>query len=152
MKKSILLFVFVIVIGFVGYFYESVSANTASPTAKCAIMKFEKEYEFSKAVFIGEVLKIEKDGNARIFEFRVKRFWKGIDSKTVKVRVNERPSYQAQYKVGGRYLVFAKAKEEDDTLWDGRCSRSRDLAGFGGEVEEDIKKLGEAKTCVSLES
>ncbi len=150
MKKLIVLFVLVISIGSISFSDLTVSGAPAPLSAKCAIMNFEKEYEFSKAVFVGEVLKVEKDGNAKNFEFRVEKFWKGIESKTVEVRVNERARYQAQFKVGGKYLVFAKGNEDDGTLWDGRCSRSKDLKGYGGAVEEDLKKLGEAKTCVDL--
>ena len=128
---------------------DSVSAKLVAE-ARCAIPTFDKEYKASKAVFVGKVVGMKKDGNAKIFKFKVEKFWKGVDSKTLSVKVHENPRYQAQYKVDGRFLVFAK-HNEDMGLWDGRCSRSKDIEGFGGIVKEDLKKLGEAKTCISLE-
>ncbi|MCB1023528.1 MAG: hypothetical protein KDB79_04005 [Acidobacteria bacterium] len=125
---------------------KSVAAETV--LAKCAMLKFDAEYKNSKAVFVGKVIAIEKDGDSRIFEFEVQKFWKGIDSKTVKVSVYENMRFQAQFKVDREYLVFAKGSDSG-ILWDGRCSRSRDLAGFGGEVDEDLKSLGDAKKPVN---
>ena len=127
-----------------------VEARNETTIAKCAIMNFEKEYERSKAVFVGKVVKIEKDGNTKIFTFKVKKFWKGVDRKTVKVSVGERARFQSPYKVDGKYLVFAKESEEGK-LRDFRCSRSRDLNGFGDMAKEDLKKLGKGKTCIDLD-
>jgi hypothetical protein len=129
--------------------YSVVGAMPERTAPKCAIMKFEKEYEYSKAVFVGKVLNIRKDGNKKIFKFAVKKYWKGIESKTVVVAVNENPRFQAQFQIDGEYLVFAK-DDEAGGLFDGRCSRSKDLEGFGQAVKEDLEKLGEAKTCIEL--
>jgi len=124
---------------------KGVSAVGRAETAKCATMTFEKEYEQTKAVFLGEVLNARKEGDKSIFEFRVKKYWKGIARRNVIVEVNEYARYQAQFKIGGKYLVFARA-EGDGRLFDMRCSRSKDLDGYGGAVQEDLKKLGKAKT------
>ncbi|MEZ5345506.1 MAG: hypothetical protein R2681_08130 [Pyrinomonadaceae bacterium] len=148
MKK--LLFLIAILLG--SLFYSSLYESTVraeTPGVKCAIPKFDAEYENSKAVFVGTVIKVEKEGDKRIFEFEVDKYWKGVESKTVIVAVTENMRFQAQFKLDGQYLVFAKDDEEGG-LWDGRCSRSKDLTGFGGEVEEDLKKLGEAKNCIPL--
>ena len=85
-----------------------VEAETESALAKCAIPSFDKEYENSRTVFVGKVVKIEKDGNKRIFKFEVKKYWKGVEKKYIKVSVRERPRYQAQFMMDGEYLVFAK--------------------------------------------
>ncbi len=124
---------------------RNVSAAGRAEYAKCAIMTFEKEYQQTTAVFVGEVLNAKKLGDKRIFEFRVKKYWKGIAKRKAIVEVNEYARYQAQFQVGGKYLVFARA-QEDGKLFDRRCSRSKDLDGYGGELQEDLKKLGKAKT------
>lgn len=127
--------------------FNNTTAHAGSDAAKCAIPKFDDEYENSKAVFVGTVNDVKKDGDKKIFEFEVSKYWKGIESKIVKVVVTENIRFQAQFKLDGQYLVFAKDDEEGG-LWDGRCSRSRDLEGFGGEVEEDLAKLGDAKIFI----
>lgn len=139
---------------FIGLFFVSSSNHfvaTANESAevKCAMMKFDKAFKNAKAVFVGEVIGMEKDGNKKIFEFKVKRFWKGIKDTKVKVAVRESPRFQAPYDVGETHLVFAK-DDENGGLWDGRCSRSRDLDGFSPSLKEDLKKLGDGKTCISL--
>ncbi len=134
------------------------STNPAVPTAtgdpaeaKCAIRTFDNEYEYAKAVFVGEVTGEEKDGDKTIFEFKVKKFWKGIEDTKVKVAVYENPRFQAPFDVGETHLVFAKENEDSGELWDGRCSRSKDLNGFSSDLKDDLKKLGEGKTCISLD-
>ncbi len=126
-------------------------AEARSPFAKCAIMKFKDEYKRSKAVFVGKVINVDRDGDKKVFEFAVKKFWKGIDGKKVKVSVHENRRYQAQFKIDRSYLVFAKESDKGE-IWDGRCSRSRDLEGYREAVEEDLRKLGKGKTCIDLEN
>jgi hypothetical protein len=127
------------------------SVNEENLNLRCAFPKFEKEYENSKAVFIGEVINVEKDGNKKITEFRVKKYWKGIKESKVKVTVYENPRFQSPFDKGETHLVFAKEFEEDEGLQDGRCSRSKDMNGLSSDLEDDLKKLGEAKTCINLQ-
>jgi hypothetical protein len=128
--------------------FEVSSAN--GPTnAKCAMLNFEQAYDQAKAVFVGEAIAIETDGDKKIFEFKVKKFWKGIEDTKIKVSVYENMRYQSPYKVGETFLVYAKDDEEGG-LFDGRCSRSRDIEGFDPSLKEDLKSLGEGKTCISL--
>lgn len=110
-------------------------------SARCAIRSFEAEYEGSRAVFIGRVIEVEKEGDTKIFTFEIERFWKGVDSRKVKVAVYENPRFQAQFREEGRFLVFAK-EDEEHGLSDGRCSRSKDLDRFKEGAEEDLEKLG----------
>ncbi|MCO6511977.1 MAG: hypothetical protein J5I65_14420 [Aridibacter famidurans] len=112
--------------------------------ARCAIPDFEREYENSKAVFIGTVKKALEDGDRKIFEFEVEKYWKGVEESKVVVAVHENPRFEAQFAEGGRFLVFAKSDEEGG-LMDGRCSRSKDLDKFAEGAEEDLRKLGPAK-------
>jgi hypothetical protein len=113
---------------------------------RCAIFTFEIEFERSEAVFVGTVSSLEKEGDAKIFEFRVDKFWKGVSGRLVKVAVYENPKFQAQFRVGGRFLVFAKV-DDDGVLFDGRCSRSRDLDRVPEAAEDDLAKLGPGKVC-----
>ncbi len=108
--------------------------------AKCAIPNFQTAYRGSKAVFVGEVVGEEKNGDLRIFDFKVEKYWKGANAKRVRVYVYETARYQAWFKQGGRYLVYAGA-DADGRLEVGRCSRSRDA-----EDAEDLPKLGKGKT------
>lgn len=117
---------------------------------KCAMPTFAAEFDQSTAVFIGEVVKDEKKGDNRFFEFEVKRFWKGVSSRIVSVSVSESMRYQAFYEEGKTYLVFAKA-DDDGHLFDGRCSRSAEVDGSSSTLKADLEKLGEAKTCIDLE-
>ncbi|REJ75622.1 MAG: hypothetical protein DWQ47_09135 [Acidobacteria bacterium] len=111
---------------------------------RCAIPTFEVEFERSQAVFIGKVISIEKDADRKVFEFEIEKFWKGVEESKVVVTVSENPRFQAQFTKGGRFLVFAKADEEGG-LFDGRCSRSKDLDRNPEGAEEDLDKLGPGK-------
>lgn len=113
--------------------------------ARCAVRFFEAEYAISKAVFVGKVVESAKDGDTKIFTFEIERFWKGVEDKKVKVAVFENPRFQAQFRDGGRFLVFAK-EDEEHGLSDGRCSRSKDLDRFAEGADEDLEKLGPGET------
>lgn len=110
-------------------------------TGRCAVRSFEAAYRESEAVFVGEVLSSEKKGDNKVFKFKVEKYWKGKDAKNVEVSVYESARFQAWFKTGKKYLVFAN--EEDGTLQDtARCSRSKDLEN----ASEDLTKLGEGKS------
>ncbi len=150
MKKTILAFLTIsICLVYSPNYYGLTAENHLS--AKCAIMKFDAEYKNSKAVFIGEVINIEKDGDKKIIEFKVKKFWKGIKDSKIKVTVYENFRFESPFDKSETHLVFAKDNEEGG-LWDGRCSRSKDLNGTSSDLEDDLKALGKGKTCDSLEN
>lgn len=132
-----------------GSSYINISKANEITYAKCAIPKLDTTYKNAKAVFIGEVISEEKDGDKKIFEFKVKRFWKGIEDTKVKVAVYENFRFQAPYEVGKTFLVFAN-EDKEGGLIDGRCSRSKDIEGSSSELKDDLKKLGEGKTCINL--
>lgn len=148
MKNLVIVF-FLIGLVFIGSTDFYVSSANESLEAKCAIQKFDAAYKNAKAVFVGEVIAEEKDGDKKIFVFKVKKFWKGIEDAKVKVAVYENPRFQAPYDFGETHLVFAKDDEEGG-LFDGRCSRSKDLDGFSSDLKDDLKQLGEGKTCINL--
>ena len=118
--------------------------------AKCFFPSFIQEFERSGAVFVGEVLKESKDGNNKEFVFLVNRYWKGISSRKLTIRVAENPRFKAQFKEGKTYLVFARKDEDTGTLYDGRCSRSAQIGGYSSNLKDDLEKLGDVKTCIDL--
>ena len=151
MRKTaaVILFIGVVCI-FSGSSYASNAFESAN--AKCAVPRFEQAYKDAKAVFVGEVINIEEEGDKKIVEFKVKKYWKGIEDTKIKVTVNENFRFQSPYEFGENHLVFAKLNEDSGELWDGRCSRSKDLEGFSPDLKGDLKSLGKAKTCISLDS
>jgi hypothetical protein len=144
--KKIIIAGFAIVFS-AGILVFSSSAQKAENTSlkneaeKCAVRSLETAYLESNAIFVGEVLSSEKKGDDKIFKFKVEKYWKGIDEKNVEVSVYESTRFQAWFKTGKKYLVFAY--EEDGMLHDtARCSRSKDLEN----ASEDLTKLGEGKS------
>ena len=107
---------------------------------KCAIPNFENEFRNSKAVFVGKVTKVTKVGDDRVFEFAVEKYWKGATTKRITVSFYETTRYQAWFKLGETYLMFAD-RDSDGRFTVARCSRSKDLSDAG----EDLKRLGKAK-------
>ncbi|GEM_PF-4788850 len=125
-------------VGFSSNFQTAESA--ADFGGKCAIQSFQTAYSQSKSVFVGEVVDEEKSGDIKTFNFKVEKYWKGASAKQLKVHVYETSRFQAWFKKGGKYLVYAPA-DEDDRLRVYRCSRSRDFE----DAEEDLQKLGKGK-------
>ena len=121
------------------------NANEYS-SVKCAVPKFDTAYKNAEAVFVGKVLAVEKDGDKKIIEFKIEKFWKGVNKAKVKISVYENFRFQSPYDVGETHLVFAKLNKDSEELWDGRCSRSKDLEGFSPDLKDDLEKLGEGKT------
>jgi hypothetical protein len=109
--------------------------------SKCAIPAFKAAFDSSKAVFVGEVVGEEKNGDERTFDFKVEKYWKGANKEHIEILVYETARYQAWFKKGGKYLIYA-AEDADGHLRVGRCSRSRDA----DDAAEDLQKLGEGKS------
>jgi hypothetical protein len=114
--------------------------QTTEIAAKCRIPGFESAYRASTAVFTGEVLTEEKSGDTRVFEFKVEKYWKGKNDERVVIHVYETARYQAFFKKGEKYLIYA-TRDADGKLHVGRCSRSRDVE----DAAEDLQKLGKGK-------
>ena len=131
-------FVSAIGFGFSSNFQTAESA--AGFGGKCRIPDFQAAYRESKAVFTGEVVGEEKRGDTRIFDFKLEKYWKGPNDKRVEILVYETARYQAWFKEGGKYLIYASVGN-DGKLHVGRCSRSRDIA----DADEDLQKLGKGK-------
>lgn len=121
-------------------FQTAISARRAKSGAKCAIQTFEKAFAQSKAVFVGEVVGEEKNGDIRTFDFKIEKYWKGADAEHVEILVYETARFQAWFKKGGKYLIYAP-EDPDGKLRVYRCSRSRNIEF----AEEDFQKLGKGK-------
>jgi len=120
--------------------YQMAESAGGALNSKCAIPSFQSAYGQAKAVFVGEVVGEEKQGDIRTFDFKVEKYWKGADAGHVEILVYETARYQAWFKKGGKYLICADT-DEDGKLHVGRCSRSRDVE----DAEEDLQKLGKGK-------
>ena len=144
MNRIVLVFLLTACVAFGG-----TGVISGNPGTKCATPKFKVEYDNSRAVFVGEVIEDRKEGNTRYFVFKVRKFWKGVKSETIEVSVNENRRFQAPFKMGKTFLVFAKANNEDG-LYDGRCSHSAGIGGYSSTLKDDLEKLGKAKTCIDL--
>ncbi|HMS43287.1 MAG TPA: hypothetical protein PKE69_23865 [Pyrinomonadaceae bacterium] len=120
--------------------FSSETVIAENESAKCYVFSYEEAFKSGKAVFVGKVLSEEKRGDTRYFEFEVEKYWKGANKKKIEIGVYETMRYQANFKTGERYLIYANANSEG-TLSVGRCSRSRTAE----QAEEDLDKLGTGK-------
>ena len=60
---------------------SAASGKEYESMAKCAMPSFEAAYRDSKAIFVGKVLSERKEGDEKIFTFRVEKYWKGKKSR-----------------------------------------------------------------------
>ena len=145
MKKRIIFLALVTIALVLSVFTSSkveIEAKESAISAKCATREFNEEYKYSKAVFVGKVLSVrEEPGSKKIIEFKVAKYWKGVKTKKVEVTVYETSRYQAWYEVGKDYLVYAR--DDNGSLMDGRCSRSREIGD--AFIKPDLKRLGKWK-------
>lgn len=133
-------------------FGGNISPANAFAVSKCKIPDFEKAFERADVIFVGKVLSKKAEGRIKTFEFEVEKFWKGVEAQKIIINVYENMRYQSGFEVGERYLVFAQA-DEDGNLFDRRCSRTRRMTEVENYIfKENLEKLGEAKTCISLSS
>lgn len=102
---------------------------------------FQMAFDEAKAVFVGEVVGEENDSDTRIFDFKIEKHLKSANAGRVRLSVYETARFQAWFKKGGKYLIYATAGT-DGKLHVSRCSRSRDAE----DAEEDLQKLGEGKS------
>lgn len=116
----------------------------AESAGKCGVPGVDAAYQYSKAVFVGEIIKVVEDGDIKTFIFRVEKNWKGADGEEIKINVQETARYQAWFEVGEKYLVYARGSEKNEKLWEIRCSRSKSLA----DASEDIAELGRATETI----
>jgi hypothetical protein len=112
-----------------------------SAAGKCAIPTRPEAYRQAAAVFVGQVLEEEKKGDVRSFKFSVERYWKGPGRNQMKIDVYENTRYQARFRTGEKYLIYAEAGGKKDSLNVVRCSRSREVGG----AADDLKQLGKGK-------
>lgn len=113
---------------------SEVSAKETETLAKCAMPNFTRAYADSKTIFVGKVLSVRKEGDEKIFTFRVEKYWKNKVKKTVEVRYYENMRYQAWLEVGKRYLVYTQGND-DGTLSDGRCSLTKNYSDAKGDLK-----------------
>jgi hypothetical protein len=118
--------------------------KSAEKLGKCAVPTVKLAYQYSKAVFVGKITKVVEDGDVKTFTFKVEKSWKGAANREIKINVRETARYQAWFEVGEKYLVYARGADDNEKLWETRCSRSKSLA----DASEDITELGRVKAPV----
>jgi hypothetical protein len=102
----------------------------------------KKALEQAKAVFLGEVTKIEEDGQNRTVTVKVERWWKGGDTAEVTVSTaKDGAACGYGFQKGMKYLVYATGGEKDKPLRASLCSRTR--PSEAAEKAGDFKELGE---------
>lgn len=142
MKKRILLSLGLVLSAFAISLSSNVEkAESRGRGARCLVMTAKSALQASKAVFAGEVVAEEKNGDIKTFTFKVEKYWKGENKKKIEVFVYQTARYQSPFKEGEKFLVYAFAGE-DGKLTVSRCSRSQALEN----AEDDLKQLGEGKT------
>lgn len=144
--KIIKLFALGVIFSTIAFVFPSNLSNAKNTNgealgARCAIPSFTAAKDRARAIFVGKVLSKKSNGDEKIFEFKIKKYWKGEDKKKIKVSVYENPRFQAWFETGETYLIFADADEDDGKLFVGRCSRSQETDA----ASEDLKLLGAAK-------
>jgi len=133
---------FIVILGLLYLFYAINPAllATETPAADCAMASVKTEYKNSKAVFVGKVIGTTEDGDAKTFEFKVEKYWKGIKDRKIKIKVSKTMRFEPFYQAGKSYLIYAFAGD-DGSLRTAKCTR-----GFQVEfAKEDLKILGKAK-------
>lgn len=118
--------------------------ESAEKLGKCRVPNVEEAYQYSKAVFVGEITNVVEDGDVKTFTFKVEKYWKGAANQEIEINVRQTMRYQAWFEVGEKYLVYARGGGENGKLWEARCSRSKSFA----DAAEDIAELGRAKEPV----
>lgn len=111
------------------------------PADACSCLRPEgptEELAKASAVFEGRVASLERGATVRV-TLEVQRAWKGLDVPTIVVTTA--PNSAAcgfHFAEGERYLIYAS--EVEGELAVSLCSRSREIAGAG----EDLEALGAA--------
>ncbi len=113
-----------------------------NPVFACECHKrnnFEQEFDFSKAVFVGEVVEIDKSKPDAIVTFEVKKMWKGAKSETMVVRTNNQGKACGYvFRQGEQYLVYAY---DEGMLRTSICTRTAEVKS----AAEDLKELNKKK-------
>jgi hypothetical protein len=97
---------------------------------------FQREFEQSQSVFVGEVVEINNSLTDTLITFNVERIWKGTKSERIVVRTRNRgKTCGYNFKEGERYLVYA-----DEELRTSTCSRTREFKSNDPDLIDLAKK------------
>jgi len=112
-----------------------------NPVFACECHKrndFEQEFSFSKAVFVGKVVEINKSKPDAIVTFKVEKMWKGVKSETMVVRTNNQGKACGYiFSQGERYLVYAY---DEGMLRTSICTRTAEVKSAADDLKELSKK------------
>lgn len=116
------------------------AGSAVSVNGKCALPSFQKAFQDSDAVFVGEVISQQSKSDVKIYDFQVERYWKGKGLKNIQVTAFETPRFQSSFEKGKRYLIYA-VNDGKGNLVVGRCSQSKNIE----DATADLRKLGKGK-------
>ncbi len=112
------------------------------PTLACECRwrnEFWREFESSKAVFVGEVIEVDKSQPDAVVTFKVEKMWKGVKVVRIEVRTDNRGKACGYvFSQGERYLVYAY---DDGVLRTSICTRTSGVR----MATDDLKKLAKRK-------
>jgi len=137
-----------------------VVAGTASRACACSCVErdFYAAFAGSDAVFLGEVIDISTPGTEyppRVsVTIRVETAWKGTPAPSTTSIVTSASSASCgfQFRVGGRYLVYADrfaVPPSPDELWAGLCTRTHESAAGDPDLALLNSPLPSLKLTVS---
>jgi Tissue inhibitor of metalloproteinase len=133
-----------ILFSFVGSMLISYSVSYA---CSCATPSLKEAVKESKAVFSGEVVRIDSVQTSSGLPYKVVLLkvidgWKGVDKVQVTVSTAEQGEACGYHFVAAKkYLVFAHSYTENQQINVSLCSRTKPLE----DAVDDLKKLGRPK-------
>lgn len=87
------------------------SANTIQPAFACSCStRIPEKYYQSEVIFVGQILERGAADNEMYVTFNVSRSWKGVDTRTVTVRIDS-PGCSPPFMAGLEYIVYAYSND-----------------------------------------
>lgn len=101
----------------------------------------KKAMEGAAAVFFGEAINVEVEGQTRTVTLKVEKWWKGGEKAEITVTTHKSGATCGYgFEKGKKYLVYAHRDEKQKTLNVSLCSRTR--TEKEAEKDGDFKELG----------
>ena len=121
--------------------------NSASVFAcMCGKATTCERYNFSKTIFVGKALKVEKEDIGRFATestiFEISEMLSGEKAKSIRVRNKSGFSCDVEFTIGETYLIFASGDKRDG-FGTGFCSGNMPLQ-YASELISDLRKISGA--------
>jgi hypothetical protein len=121
--------------------FTHLTAHVSNSPFRCLVEpeSIERDFKWSAAVFLGEVVELKNTEGLKEAHLRVSRVWKGLADVEVTVFEPANSAESPHYRVGISYLVFAGVR--DGKLFTGACSRTKPAAS----AQRDLRQLGKGQ-------